>query len=190
MCTGRAVDVNTLSKFFLHNANDEAGALSRNHWANFARRINSRLLNAAEKRLLAEWMDLGGQYYNDPYGNGSVVRSVAALDQASFTANVAPILRKSCVGCHQPGGGDGAADFRNNRFVLTGNAAGDFGVTLSMVSDTCNPAANRLLKLPSTVPHPAAAAATVPPQVTAVLPAGSADFNTIAAWILQGCAGS
>ena len=151
---------------------------------------HSRLLNAAEKRLLAEWMDLGGQYYNDPYGNGSVVRSVAALDQASFTANVAPILRKSCVGCHQPGGGDGAADFRNNRFVLTGNAAGDFGVTLSMVSDTCNPAANRLLKLPSTVPHPAAAAATVPPQVTAVLPAGSADFNTIAAWILQGCAGS
>ncbi|MFN7726001.1 MAG: hypothetical protein ACK5QH_13115 [Rubrivivax sp.] len=150
---------------------------------------HSKLLNAAEKRLLAEWMDLGGQYYNDPFGNGSNVRSVAALDQPSFNANVAPILRKTCVGCHQPGG-EGAADFRQNRYVLTGNANGDFGVTLSMISDTCNPANNRLLKLPSTVPHPAAAAATVPPQVNPVLPAGSADFNAIAAWIMQGCSGS
>jgi SulP family sulfate permease len=61
---------------------------------------------------------------------------------------------------------------------------------LALQADHAMPANNRLLKLPSTVPHPAAAAATVPPQVNPVLPAGSADFNAIAAWIMQGCSGS
>ena len=28
---------------------------------------HATLLNAAEKRLITEWMDLGGQYYNDPF---------------------------------------------------------------------------------------------------------------------------
>ena len=45
--------------------------------------------------------------------------------------------------------------FRGNRFVLTGSPEGDFGVTLSMISNTCNPASNYLLTRPSTVPHPA-----------------------------------
>jgi hypothetical protein len=42
------------------------------------------LLNKAEKRLLAEWMDLGGQYYNDPFDAASGVRTVTALSEASF----------------------------------------------------------------------------------------------------------
>ena len=28
------------------------------------------MLNAAEKRVLAEWIDLGGKYYNDPFDHG------------------------------------------------------------------------------------------------------------------------
>jgi hypothetical protein len=65
--------------------------------------------------------------------------------------------------------------FRNNRFVLTGDATGDYNVTLTMVSNTCNAAANALLKRPSTAPHPV------------VLPVGSANYNTISNWIATGC---
>ncbi len=144
------------------------------------------LLNPAEKRLLAEWMDLGAQYLNDPSGS-SLVRTVAALSRTTFEAQVLPVLRDSCLACHQPTGDSGAAQtaasFKRNRFVLTGNAEGDFNVTLTMISDTCNPPANYLLSQPSTVPHPAGATG----QGVPVLPAGSAQYNAIADWIRSGC---
>ena len=147
---------------------------------------HARLLSAAEKRLLVEWMDLGGQYYNDPFGSGSGVRAVTGLSQSAFEAQVLPVLRGRCVGCHQPVGSEGAgsaASFSGNRYVLTGDADGDYNVTLTMVGDACNPAASYLLARPSTVPHPSGAVG----QSVAVLPVGSAEFNTIASWILTGC---
>jgi hypothetical protein len=72
--------------------------------------------------------------------------------------------------------------FRNNRFVLTGDADGDFNVTLTMITDTCNAPSNYLLKRPSTAPHPVGAVGGA-----AVLPVGSANYNAIAAWISGGC---
>ncbi|WP_295642278.1 hypothetical protein [uncultured Methylibium sp.] len=147
---------------------------------------HASMLNAAEKRLMTEWMDLGGQYYNDLTGSAAV-RPVAALSQASFTSQVLPILRSSCVACHQPGGNAGASQpgpsFARNRYILTGDPEGDFNVTLTMISDTCNAPSNYLLSRPSTVPHPSGAAG----QTTAVLPAGSAAYTTIANWIAGGC---
>jgi len=139
---------------------------------------HAHLLNKAEKRLLAEWMDLGGQYYNDPYDANSGVRTVSTLNLATFTAQVQPVLKTQCAGCH-------AAGLSNprNRFVLTGSEEGDFNVTLTLVSDTCNSANNPLLRKPATVPHPAGAI----DQVTAVLPAGSSGYTQIAAWIARGC---
>mgnify|MGYP001240486136 FL=1 len=149
---------------------------------------HATMLNRAEKRLIAEWMDLGGQYYNDPFDANSGVRTVRMLSQATFEQQVFPILRSSCASaCHQAVGSDRSTPagdaFRENRLVLTGSAEGDYGVTLSLVSDTCNPASNPLLRKPSTVPHPAAAAG----QTRAVLPAGSAAYQAIAAWIATGC---
>jgi hypothetical protein len=149
---------------------------------------HSTLLNAAEKRLVAEWMDLGGQYYNNPFAAGSTVRTVTSLSEATFEAQVFPILRSTCAAsCHQAVGSDPAvppgASFRANRFVLTGDPEGDFNVTLTMISDTCTAAANYLLSRPSTVPHPAGATG----QTAAVLPVGSAGYNTIANWITSGC---
>jgi hypothetical protein len=147
------------------------------------------LLNAAEKRLIAEWMDLGGQYYNDPFDGASGVRSITGLSEATFTATVFPILRATCAaGCHQAvgstaGGTPVGTSFRNNRFVLTGDAEGDFNVTLSMISNACVPASNFLLSRPSTAPHPSGAAG----QGAAPLPVGSANYTTIANWIAAGC---
>jgi mono/diheme cytochrome c family protein len=147
---------------------------------------HATLLNAAEKRLITEWMDLGGQYMNDPSRSPNV-RRVAALSEASFLANVQPVLQTSCAGCHQPTGSSGAAQtsqsFLRNRFVLTGSAEGDYNVTLTMVTDTCNSAANALLVRPSTVPHPAGAVG----QSTPVLAPASAGYAAIASWISSGC---
>jgi hypothetical protein len=150
---------------------------------------HSTMLNAAEKRVVAEWIDTGGKYYNDPFDPNSGIRQVNGLSEDTFTAQVFPILRTVCASaCHQAIGSsfDGAeigTSFRTNRFVLTGDPDGDYGVTLTMVSDACNPASNELLKRPSTVPHPVGAVGAT----TAVLPAGSANYNAIANWIAGGC---
>ncbi|HEY0857415.1 MAG TPA: hypothetical protein VGE16_10170 [Albitalea sp.] len=149
---------------------------------------HAAMLNAAEKRLLAEWMDLGGQYYNDPFDGSSGVRNIGTLSQAAFEAQVQPILRSTCAAsCHQAVGTDpttpAAASFRGNRYVLTGSPEGDFNATLAMVSDTCNAASNYLLSRPSTLPHPAGAVG----QTAAILPAGGAAYNTIANWIASAC---
>jgi hypothetical protein len=151
---------------------------------------HAALLNAAEKRLIAEWMDLGGQYYNNPF-DGGVARTATTLSEATFVAQIQPILRSTCASsCHQAIGGDATApigtSFARNRFVLTGSAEGDFGVTLSMITNTCNATANYLLSKPSTIPHPAGATA----QTAAVLPAGSPNYLKIRDWITAGCSGS
>jgi hypothetical protein len=154
---------------------------------------HATMLNRAEKRLIAEWMDLGSKYYNDPFDANSGVRKVNGLSQATFETEVFPTLRTTCAaGCHQAiGSGTGSSasatppgtSFRNNRFVLTGDADGDYNVTLTMISDTCKPATNALLSKPSTVPHPPGAVGGTQP----VLPLGSAAYNRIAAWIAGGC---
>jgi hypothetical protein len=153
---------------------------------------HAAILNRAEKRLVAEWMDLGGQYYNNPFAAGSGVRTVTALSLQTFESDVLPVLKTSCASaCHQAVGTNaapsaaGAAPYLENRFVLTGDAEGDYGATLSMITDTCNAPANPLLRKPSTAPHPLGAAAGTTP-----LPAGSAGYLAMANWIRRGCSGS
>jgi hypothetical protein len=145
---------------------------------------HSKMLNAAEKRLLAEWMDLGGKYYNNPFNTDSSVRHVGGLLATTFQTAVFPILNTTCGPlCHQAQGSKPAGSFFENRFVLTGDPVGDYGTTLSMISDVCTPPANYLLSRPSTIPHPDADIL----QTVAVLPANSAHYKTIADWILTGC---
>lgn len=139
---------------------------------------HATLLNKAEKRLLAEWMDLGGQYYNDPFNPNGGVRIVNTLSEATFVSQVQPVLMANCASCHQAGVGN-----PRNRFVLTGSAEGDFNVTLSLINNTCDAPANPLLARPSTIPHPSGDLA----QTTALLPVGSAGYTQIASWISRGC---
>ena len=112
-------------------------------------------------RLVTEWMDLGGQYFNNPFDASAMAAN--PLSETAFNSH------DPCRSCQQqlrgqlpPGRRRRArrwppgTSFQGNRFVLTGSAEGDFGVTLSMISDTCNPASNYLLSRPSTAPHPSA----------------------------------
>ncbi len=148
---------------------------------------HSKMLNRAEMRLLAEWIDTGGKYYNDPFDPTSGTRIVPTLDEDSFIASVYPIVESTCATCHMAHGSTntptGATSFTNNRYVLTGDPDGDWGVTMTMVSDTCHPPVDYLLAKPSTIPHPDGATS----QTTAVLPANSANYATIANWIAAGC---
>jgi hypothetical protein len=150
---------------------------------------HATLLNAAEKRLIVEWMDLGGQYFNNVAVSSSPVKRVVNLSEETFESQVMPVLQANCMSsCHQPGGNAGASQgggtsFLRNRYVLTGSVEGDYNATLSMISNTCDAASNALLKRPSTVPHPAGATT----QTRAVLPAGGTAYNRIAAWIRTGC---
>ncbi|MBX3619030.1 MAG: PD40 domain-containing protein [Rhizobacter sp.] len=143
---------------------------------------HSTMLTAGEKRLVAEWIDLGGKYYNDLFASG--VTQVAKLTQASFESTVYPIILANCASaCHQAIGSTATpagTNFRQNRYVLTGDAEGDFNSTLTMISNVCAPASNYLLSRPSTAPHPAAGTG-------AILPVGSANYNAIANWIAGGC---
>jgi len=148
---------------------------------------HSKMLNAAEKRLLAEWIDTGGKYYNDPFDPASGTIMMNTLDEDSFIASVYPILQTTCAGCHQARGSTntatGATSFTDNRYVLTGDPDGDWGVTMTMINDVCHPPTSYLLARPSTIPHPDAATT----QTTAVLPANGANYATIASWIQTGC---
>jgi hypothetical protein len=146
------------------------------------------MLNAAEKRLLVEWMDLAAKYYNDPFNGSNGMRTVNSLSQATFTAQVEPILMKTCAAnCHQGVGSNQlpppGTSFVDNKLVLTGTASSDFNVVLTLITNTCSPATNLLLSMPSTIPHPPGATN----QTAAVLPTAGADYATIASWIQAGC---
>ncbi len=152
---------------------------------------HSTMLNRAEKRLIAEWMDTGGKYYNDAFNPMNGIQSVTGLDEPTFIAQVYPIILSTCFkGCHQAIGSTATGQpagtsFRNNRFVLTGDPDGDYNVTLTMITNVCqiSSPANYLLSRPSALPHPIGAVG----QTAAILPVGSANYNTIASWISGGC---
>ncbi len=153
---------------------------------------HSLMLNSSEKRLIAEWVDIGGKYYNDPFVSalGANVTQISSLSETVFASTVYPILLSTCAAnCHMARGSNTTVPpgttFVDNKFVLTGDPTGDYNNTLTMISDTCHPTApaNYLLSKPSTKPHPTGATG----QTVAVLPAGSANYNTIANWIASGC---
>jgi len=156
---------------------------------------HSTMLNASEKRLVSEWIDLGAQYYNSPR-DGGVLRGVTGLSEANFNTTVHPILLNRCGACHQavglPGTGGTAPNvgFVGRRFVLTGQAEGDFNVTLSMVGNIANPATTPLLARPVSnglAPNPVHPQIPIgSPTPTPVLSTGDADYKAICNWIQAG----
>lgn len=171
---------------------------------------HSGFLNKAEKRLLAEWIDVGAQYYNDPYNpdtNNNNIRDIREvrgapqnLDPGVFEQSVHPILLRRCASCHQPFDSTATAapnaNFRNSSFILTGNVAGDANIVASMVNDLANPANSYLLARPGTLGvsgaliHPGIASQMQPgvtvPVLSPALPADEqvvADYLVIFKWL-------
>ncbi len=123
-------------------------------------------LNISEKRVIAEWIDLGGQYYNDPCetrvgGNCTKFRTVTGLDQATFETQVQPLMLTDCAGCHVAvGRSPSDPPFQAKRLVLTGSVEGDFNVTSTMVNNVCDPTKSYLLRYPTSTSNQSA----VPPE--------------------------
>jgi hypothetical protein len=148
------------------------------------------MLNASEKRLVSEWIDLGAQYYNSPRDSGGALRGVTGLSETAFNTTVHPVLLNRCGSCHQAVGlpGTGAttpsATFVARRFVLTGQAEGDLNVTVSMVGNTANPGMTELLRRPaSTGTNPVHG---LTPNGGAILLTTDPDYRAICNWIRAG----
>lgn len=150
---------------------------------------HSAMLNASEKRLVSEWIDLGAQYYNSPRDGSNNLRGVTGLSESVFNSTVHPILLNRCSTCHQavglPGTGGTTPNpgFVGRRYVLTGQPEGDFNVTLSMISNVANPGANDLLRRPASdgvSPNPLHGLAV---GGGPVMPVGDPDYQCIVNWI-------
>jgi len=121
-------------------------------------------LDAAEKRIITEWIDIGGPISTTPTTDDAALRGGAAFG-IRVCLQGQPILQARCASCHQAFGGNGTSsgpanpNFAANRFVLTGNTPADFGVTATMVTNIAAPDNSLLLLRPSrsltgTPPHP------------------------------------
>jgi len=152
---------------------------------------HSAMLNASEKRLIAEWIDVGGQYYNSPRDGSGNLRGVTGLDENAFDTadpndrDIHAILLDRCGTCHQAVGQPGSGGAPNGgytgaRYVLTGQAEGDFNATLSMIGDVSNPPATELLRRPaSTGTNPTHAPGPI-------LTPSDPDYKAICNWIQAG----
>ena len=149
---------------------------------------HATMLTKAEKRLVAEWMDLGGQYFNDPFDAASGVRTVTARrarpPSSPRSSRSRGHLRRAC---HQAIGSDAvtATGASFPREPLRAHRQRRRRLGLDAVDDLRHlpPPQNLVLSKPSTIPHLAAALASW----RRVLPAGSPGYVTISSWIGTGC---
>ncbi|MDX1810877.1 MAG: hypothetical protein R3240_02950 [Gammaproteobacteria bacterium] len=149
-------------------------------------RDHSRLLWDTQTRLVAEWIDGGAQYYNDPYVNGEFPQLLQALDYGDYESKLHDQIISACDGCHSPTtvGGLANAEFQESSFVLMRNKVSDFAAVSAMVNNRENPAASYILAIPSNtsgVHNKFANDSSKTPE--AYLPVGSNLYNQIANWI-------
>jgi len=150
---------------------------------------HSAMLNASEKRLVSEWIDLGAQYYNSPRKPDGTLRGVTGLSQTVFDNSVHTILLNRCGSCHNPVGAVGAPapNFVARRYVLTGDPEGDLNVTLSMIGNTASPGTTELLRRPRSTgtspihPQIIPVGGTVAGPVFAT--SADTDYQAICSWI-------
>lgn len=173
------------------------------------------LLNDSERRLFVEWMDIGANYYNSPFGPdvdssgtsdlSEVIGFIASAGddhENEFKTIIKPILDNRCASCHKAIGNKNDYDQRivastlvnavpsehsALRFVLTGNDLGDYQATMAFIEDRATPASNSLLMRPSTT-----GMAPVHPRISdgtggfmSVLNIADADYTAIVNWITQ-----
>jgi hypothetical protein len=143
---GLARSTTLIGRIFSHGMKPDAEVAADAH---------NSYLNPSERRLVAEWIDVGAQYYNDPCrtraanGRCTAYRAVSGLSESVFTATIQPLLLTQCAGCHVAVGRTvNDPPFQAKHLVLTGSE-GDFNVTASVVNNVCSPATSYLLSYPT-----------------------------------------
>ncbi len=143
---------------------------------------HSVMLSAAEKRLIAEWIDIGAHYFNSPFDeNGEIRRVKNNLSYRFYAGQVHSVISRACAKCHYA---IARGEFINeslvpSNFTLFGIIEEDFLVVSSMVTDILDPDNSRLLSLPSSVQsgHP------VDSNGEVFLKNPSKEYGTIRTWI-------
>lgn len=172
---------------------------------------HTAFLNVSEMRLFVEWMDIGANYYNSPFGtdnnpaNGindltEVIGANTPPDFNVFKAIIKPILHNRCASCHKSIGNKSDYNQRivatvignpapsessSPHFVLTGNDVGDYQAAMSFIEDRATPTQNSLITYPLSI-----GASPVHPQISdgiggfvPVLTNSGADYTSIVNWI-------
>ena len=156
------------------------------------RRNHAAMLTDAQKRLIVEWIDVGAQYYNDPYDeNGELRTLINRLDMTYFRNQLYSNFLIECATCHSPLtiGGESNPGFVSSGFVLMRNPESDYASVINMVGSTETPENSFILAIPSDasdgVHDKNQDTPSLPPAP--YLPVGSDFYNDIYTWI-QGAA--
>ena len=126
---------------------------------------HGKMMSSIELRLISEWIDIGAQYFNQPYDDMGTIRGrVSFPDESEFVSQVLPILERRCSSCHAPQKGtlgvyDGAQfedvkDKLQPRFILTGQAEKDYLATINMIDTSSAPQSALLLRRATESDHP------------------------------------
>jgi len=119
---------------------------------------HSDMMTEDEKRLVVEWIDLGGQYFNSPFDEkGELITVSNTLDRYFFDIALHRLIVSGCQYCHASVKPNGAINpnFVQSRFILTGQQESDFFAVSSMVTNRSEPEKSYIVAVPSSTEiHP------------------------------------
>jgi len=113
---------------------------------------HSQFLSDDEKKLIAEWIDMGAQYFNSPFDENNQLRILEpSLSSFTFANTVHQSLLGQCGSCHALTNANGRPNqsYEDSNFILTGKLNDDFSSSISMVNDIANPLQSYLLARPA-----------------------------------------
>ena len=126
---------------------------------------HGKMMSSIELRLISEWIDIGAQYFNQPYDDDGIIRGLrSSPDESEFVSQILPILERRCSSCHAPQKGtlgtyngvqfEDVKDNLKPRFILTGQAEKDYLATINMVDNASAPQSTLLLRRATENDHP------------------------------------
>lgn len=148
---------------------------------------HTAMLNDAQRRLVVEWVDIGAQYFNDPYDeNGEIIDLKDRLDFNYYAFQLHDDFISQCASCHSPVtiGGQVNNGFMETSLVLLRNTRSDYASVVNMVGSSDAPANSFILSFPSDptgVHDRNADNANLPPE--AYMPQGGDFYNKVFNWI-------
>lgn len=149
---------------------------------------HSSMLNNDEKRLVVEWIDIGAQYFNDPFDENGILREIKPKTGLAEFAPVEAGLVQKCGSCHvaKTLGGLDNLGWVNTGFTLGRGAAaleGNFEVAYRMANNQADPDKSYLLARPSGATPGDDSHWLNPAQTIPVLTVDDELYIAIKAWI-------
>jgi len=143
---------------------------------------HASMLTAVERKLIVEWIDLGAQYYNDPYdANGELIVIKQANNNGKFSSLFLE-LTDLCNGCHSVRLQDGRLNpnYVNSSYVLNMDQNEDYIASLRKTSYVNSPDESEILARPSGIRDNEHGSGS-----TAILPVSSRLYQAVREWVID-----